>query len=898
MNKKTKFEMYLSDIIVDPKTKNDVIGYNKKGKPYKISAIIQNQFKKTPLSLVTIDELASHVTINKAFKPVKYIEPNNISYPNIEYTTALCIDIDNKDRIMSIEKAKKILFDAKIPYHILYLTSSYKASLPKFRFIIFLATPLNNDEFHYNAQKLLKGIFDKNMVISVDEKSYAINQYFMGSNGIIIETKYDELLELKNSDYYINNFYRSKGVNWKNLLNKFNKNFIYTPYGEKMSLGGSSNIKGQPLPTHNNSPQTASNINNELYIELLDIEQSSKEYLDNHELTHYIDNMKKRCPLFNKFINLKKLRLPELQIIVTNLNKMRGGLKFFWDTYNQTADLYNNFDYETFKIKETINEFKKIYLCHNCSFYNECPNYSNNTTDNKTILSQLQIKGISDRRKMMQKTKTIIDDYADLNDIREDLGFDINNIQLDKKIHLYIAEPGTGKTTTVLRSKNIMQYRFGFFVPTHNKIKEIDNEFIFDKNVKFSCEAPEIPAEYNKEKAEIENNWKLKLPGNLDIYSNFAKNKSEFGFKCQEYIKSKLINHSKYSYIGTHAELVMNIEKFKSSKELLIIDEDFINSALKINISKLSDIDNFIEYIKTKINNQNNKLNEKYKDIIDRLNLILDIKEKTINRVSNKVDEKLYKNLVISFKNKLDSPLLNLIYDKYFMKDLYGQIHSISKMVNLTGITTVILSATLSVELYKLLFGEKNVVVHEYKKLKKYYDISQYSKYTMSKESINDLHSRGLLKEYLKDSYSSDVVFTHKTGLNFNIEDYFSKNTKIRFFGPSSQGINEFAGKNICLLGTPRPNNTMSFMMYAAITDDINITNKKISNNEIDRGNFRGLDIKLFEDPILKNIQINYIDSCVLQAKGRSREVIKTEDNPWMHIYSNFPIDDPSIILK
>jgi len=868
MIKDKKFEMYLSDIVVDPKTKNDVLGKRKSDdKPYKISAIIQNQFKITPLSLVTIDELASHVTVNKAFKPVKYIEPNDISYPNIEYTTALCIDIDNKDRIMSIEKAKKILFNAKIPYNLLYLTSSHKAKLPKFRFISLLATPLNNDEFHYNAQKLLKGIFDKNMVISVDEKSYGINQYFLGSNGIIIETKYDELLELKNSEYYINNFYRSKGVNWKNLLNKFNKNFIYTPYGkqkgrEKISLGVSSNNIRQQLPTHNNYPQTASDFKNEDYIKLLDIEQSSKEYLDNHLLINYIDNMKTRCPLFKSFIGLEKLKLSELNIIATNLNKLRGGLKFFWDTYNQTADLYNNFDYETFKIKETINEFKKIYLCHGCRFYNECPNYSNNTTNNKTILSQLQIKGISDRRKMMQKTKTIIDDYADLNDIRKDLGLDINNIQLDKKIHLFIAEPGTGKTTSVLLSKNIMQYRFGFFVPTHNKIKEIGNEFKFDKNVKFSCEAPEIPTEYNKEKDEIENNWKLKLPGNLDIYSNFAKNKSEFGFKCQEYIKSKLINHSKYSYIGTHAELVMNIEKFKSSKDLLIIDEDFINSALKINVSKLSDIDNFIEYIKTKIDNYNTKLNEKYKDIIDRLNLILDIKEKTINRISNKVDEKLYKNLVISFKNKLDSPLLNLIYDKFFMKDLYGQIHSISKMVNLTGITTVILSATLSVELYKLIFGEKNVVVHEYKKLKKYYDTSQYSKYTMSKESINDLHSRGLLKEYLKDSFNSDVVFTHKTGLNFNIEDYFSNDTKIRFFGPSSQGINEFAGKNICLLGTPRPNNTMSFMMYAAITDDINVTNKKISNNEIDRGSFRGLDIKLFEDPILKNIQINYIDSC------------------------------------
>jgi len=227
-----------------------------------------------------------------------------------------------------------------------------------------------------------------------------------------------------------------------------------------------------------------------------------------------------------------------------------------------------------------------------------------------------------------------------------------------------------------------------------------------------------------------------------------------------------------------------------------------------------------------------------------------------------------------------------------------GNIISISKIKKIHDITTIILSATASPEIYKLIYGEDNVVIHNSSKLKKYYETTQYTRHTMSQESLNILHKRGVLKDILKDSYNADVVFTHKSNLIFEPSDYFSKNTKIRFYGPSSQGINEFTGNNICLLGTPRPSNIQVFLIYAAITGDNDIKNNKVLDQDVKRGNYIGHGIKLFEDNTLKTIQENLIETKIIQAKGRSREVIKTEDNPWMHIYSNFPIDDPSIILK
>jgi len=907
------FEVYLSNTrILSKEFKHKIWGTytDKSGKLINRTTgmKIQSEFKKKLSSqTLTISEILDAAENGYVIKPMSFKELHDITAKNIKFVELLYIDVDNNKELLTIKEAINICNLAKLPFNGIQKTISYSDELPKFRIIFGLETPLNKDEFAQKSEYLIKMLFQN----KIDNCSFKSDQMYYGSSHKVTNRQHDEFLNLEDPDFYIDNYLKSiDNKHYKrikdNLLKKYNFLNDIKSGIQSVSLYNIYSYTFPPTSTTSSLQEIDS---------FLPLVNNMDTFKNQHQIKHYLDKINEEIsPTIYRFLNNEKMELNELFGILSNLRFFKSGEKLFFEIMEVNKSKYNSFDYKIYKLKEFIKNVKHPYpFSKFCNDHTIVINRSQHPTSKINLLTQLQIKGISTKMKLFRINNNE-KSYSTIPEVRELTFNDINKVveKDDKKVHVFLNETGMGKTTSTLLS-NIWKKNFFFAALSHEKIKEmktdlIENELykeklIYKSNTKFAVKTPEIPDKYLSKKSDVIKNWSLKLPGNFQIFEEFSnKLDDDFGRECKELINFKRHNYKKYKTFSTHHDLLNNLEKVKSTKELIIIDEDITSLLGVMNVTNLKDLDGLIKHTKKIINNKTIelKIRKKYDCIIERLEYIMSIPEKSTKRVSYPVDKELFTNLVISYKDDADSMLLNLINDVFFSKNLEGQILSVGNMKLDFGLTTIILSATASPEVYKSVFGEDNVVFHNYNEVKKFNTTYQYGTHSMSKQSLNRLHEKGLLKDLLIPAKDVDLVVTFKSGLNFDVKQYFSEKTEVRYFGPSSIGINEYSGKNICILGTPRPNTNQIKMLYTAITNDLDLTDDDLDleYTEVEIGSFRGTGFKLYKNELLATLQKGIIKSQLQQALGRNRGLIDIGKEFETHIFTTFPIDDPSIILK
>lgn len=918
MYKDKKFEVYLSDTTVltrEDKYKIHGEYFDTKSKKTVIKTtgfMLQKEFKaKKSANIVTIDEIMDAGDLGKVVKPMSFHKLHSVSGDNIKFIEVWYIDVDNGS---TIDEIIDICTRAKLPFNGIKRSISHTDELHKFHVICGLAKPLTKEEFAKKSEYLIKILFNN----KIDPCSFKSDQMYYGSPFTTTNRQFDEFIHLEDPDFYIDNYLKSIDPksfkrNKDNLLKKYGYSNSVSSAEESRSLYNiySSTPPRTPttIPGLQNTPDNVTIF--DTIDENLTVEGDLSKFIKSHEIKHYLNKIDENIsPTIFKFLNGHKMELQELFGIISNLRFFRGGEKLFFKIFEENKFKYNSYDHKVYKIKQLLEDISFPFpFSKFCNDHTIVINRSEHPVNKINLLTQLQIKGISNKMKLfkLSDNKKI---YSSIDEIREVQAKDINDVieKDDKKIHIFYSETGIGKTTTLLLSK-IWNKRFFFAALSHEKIAEIQydlkNNSMFShidtKNTKFAVKIPDIPDIYSAKKDEIVKNWNMKLPGNFKIFEEFAeKLDDEFGMQCKELIKFKRHNFSAFNTFSTHHDLLNNLKKVNTTKDIIVIDEDITSLLGEMNETNLRDLDGLITFVKKIRKGSDNKIKKEFDVIVERLERIMGIPEKSIKSVSNDVNEKLYTNLISAYKNNSESTLMNLIKDKYFYKNLEGKILSIGEMKKEIKLTTIILSATASPEIYKMIFGDNNVIIHNYDEVKKFNTTYQYGQHTMSKQSLNRLHSVGKLKEILEPAKDVDLVITFKSGLNFDIKQYFSENTEVRYFGPSSVGINEYAGKNICILGTPRPTSDQLRMLYAGIMNDDELSEEdlEIVYKDVIKGQFKGVGIKFFNNEILSMIQDNLIYSQLQQARGRNRGLINTGKEFFTHIFSNFPIDDPSIILK
>lgn len=227
-----------------------------------------------------------------------------------------------------------------------------------------------------------------------------------------------------------------------------------------------------------------------------------------------------------------------------------------------------------------------------------------------------------------------------------------------------------------------------------------------------------------------------------------------------------------------------------------------------------------------------------------------------------------------------ESNLIKLLDSDFIFRDntcksSKGEVVFISKK-DLPNKHIIIMSATAPIHLYKHIFGDKIKVI-DISNVEKKGKIKQYTSKSWSRSSLLRSSEKSLVN--LKDLVGDKPVITF-----MNFKKIF-KNPSIFHFG-NTAGYDELKGLDIAVVGTDNKPIHVYFF-YAKLTGmDIKGSDNTLDNRVIDWNGFR-FRIMTFENETLKDIQLSIIESELIQAVGRNRNL---RENCTTLLFSSLPL--------
>jgi hypothetical protein len=208
-------------------------------------------------------------------------------------------------------------------------------------------------------------------------------------------------------------------------------------------------------------------------------------------------------------------------------------------------------------------------------------------------------------------------------------------------------------------------------------------------------------------------------------------------------------------------------------------------------------------------------------------------------------------------KDRLDPDLIHYVVRRELPKDK----------------NIIILSATVSPFIYERLFGDR-VEVFDVGEVVQKGKVIQYTKRSCSRNSLNRY------VDQISEEVSDKKVITFK-----KFTHQFKNAEKDIYFGNCS-GYDTLAGKDITVVGTPHRNNVEYLMIAKVLGIEFKTSDTSVSRKQIDYNGFRFM-FNCFDNEELREIQLAFIESDLIQAVGRAR-TLRTPAT--VELYSNFPL--------
>lgn len=174
----------------------------------------------------------------------------------------------------------------------------------------------------------------------------------------------------------------------------------------------------------------------------------------------------------------------------------------------------------------------------------------------------------------------------------------------------------------------------------------------------------------------------------------------------------------------------------------------------------------------------------------------------------------------------------------------------------------VIMSATAPIEIYKYVFGDKLEVI-DISNVEKVGKIKQYTKKSWSRSSF--LKASDKSKKDLVDMIGDKPVITFK-----NFKKMF-QNPAPFYFG-NTLGYDELKGQNIAVVGTDNKPLYVYFFYAKIIGLDLKTSDNLLDVRIVEWNGFK-FKTMTFENEVLRNIQLSMIESELIQAVGRNRNL-------------------------
>lgn len=542
------------------------------------------------------------------------------------------------------------------------------------------------------------------------------------------------------------------------------------------------------------------------------------------------------------------LHYPQLFGLATNLKWVKGGLSYMkkkMEKVNQKQPFYDD------------NAFA---ILSNMRIYNYNPQrlvkYSPYTEDHQftdLIDAVKTVRGHIERFENIEKI-----------DLCEAENLFINSIEyvfnsMDNYIYIIKVPTGMGKTRYLLDAMNEKIKSSTICFSTHYLKDEVSKDMKFDHVV-----TPEKP-KFQSEKLNnlIDTLYALGLYKKVytvirevstNIYEDYQNTEEDSKMAFEYLQKLDIARTSDQTVLTTHQRGMFETY----SHDTIIFDEDPLNSILSTNHLLLSDFKIFAKSI---------KLNK---------NIVMELENsKPGQAYETKFDVNLLNFIDSNMESGISTNVLDLFNSCYYYRDVDNSniIHYVTRRDFPKDKKIIILSATVSIDIYEKLYGERVKAV-DFSNVRNMGEVVQYTKKSFSKYSLKR-SNKDSLKEYLKGKN----VITFKNEKNELEIDSFMH------FGNCS-GSNELTGKDIIVLGTPHYNPTQYLLFASAMGIDINTIQTEMREQRVEWNGFR-FRFMTYDDPRLQKIQLGLIESELVQAVGRARTL---RTNAKVEVFSNLPL--------
>ncbi len=437
----------------------------------------------------------------------------------------------------------------------------------------------------------------------------------------------------------------------------------------------------------------------------------------------------------------------------------------------------------------------------------------------------------------------------------------------DFHIHIIKAPVGLGKTRLLTDQENVT-----ICSSTHQLIAELAAEMTIDVHV-----VPEIPKFFDKkinEQVSYFYDAGLGLKARQLITEVAMKLGSKDSFLAIGYLdKIEEAKSTSKTLLTTHQRSFYHSAKH----ETIIYDEDCLASLVATNRLDLKDLSNAV--------NGENSINEE----LSRLYYTLKNSEKKILiKTEFNIENADLLIETLGEKKGLVSNIIDFFSSDYFYVDEFNTGYSTKIIIHYVKFRDfpkdkkiIIMSSTINTDLYLKRFGSR-VKIYEIPDIKGIGKITQYTRFSNSKQSIN---SRD--KAYFLKIIGEDFVITFKDESNFFNERHYEKNPVKNVYFGNCRGYNLLTGKNINIVGTFHPNHIYYFFLSKFVgveldfKSDLKIRNQMVSWNGI-RFNFYA-----YDNQDLRQIQFACIEAELIQAVGRARTI---RNQCTVNLFSNFPL--------
>lgn len=803
---------------------------NNKNNTFNITIDPTSQFTKPPkddnsigkisnsISLVTgvtIDNFQSLTSRPKSYTWFGGLFDNNLSNENWKEQSVFAIDFD-KGNIL-VEDALKRLHEKSIYPQLYYTTLSSSEELLKFRIVLFIDVPIKIEQHRKNIIDGLLRLFPE-----ADKTCRNACRFFFGGIDSFIlhyePISTQKLLDAMCIELITKDNDRPRG--------------LYSGDTENCQLGEKRALPYNIYEKYRNSP-TGTSIN----------KNQQTTYLVGGQKVD-INVARRNVRIFDEFLNGTWLYHMELFGLATNLKYIKGGLKLMKNTMLK----YN----EKGQTNYTADKFAIITYINNVDYYPqsiwEFSKYKEDEELYDIVTASKNVRGHVDCLESFNKVSLKEAELKFKTSFNEALQDNSNSI------FLFVLPTAIGKTEA------LTDINATIATPTN----DLKNEIALRMKVDY-VKTPD-PIQFSDESLmrKIDYYYRIGKPKNVvsilyDVIDDKMGEYSEVDKeKATTYVNSlKRATKSSKSVITTHSRAIHST----FNNDIIVFDEDPINSLIEIKQLDITDL--------KKIYYQGN--NNDLKNVIEFL-------ESSCKKVINQTPfmevclEEMIENVSLS---SIETNVFDFFGSSYFMRDDREPhiFHYVIKRELPTDKKVIILSATLSLFIYKKLFGDRLKVI-DIRDVEQVGEVIQYTKRSCSRRSLNQYVTD------ISENVGDKPVLTFKS-----FSSKFKNPIQDMYFGNCS-GYDSMKGKDMVVVGTPHRNSVQYLMTAKILGLDIKTSDSTMFFQKVEYNGFRFM-FNCFENEDLKQIQLSFIESDLIQAVGRARTL---RERASVELYSNFPL--------